>query len=116
MFRAVVLAVSLLASLGAQAAGTVEIALRPKTVVDGTRVVVADVAEVTGTPAELVARLRALDLGPAPDPRFPRQISREYITLRLRQEHLGHHTISWRGAARARVERQTSRVPGTALA
>ena len=116
MSRAVVLAVGLLASLSARAAGTVTIALRPKTAVDGSRVVVADVAEVTGTPAELVARVRAVDLGPAPDPRFPRQVSREHVALRLRQERLDGHTIAWSGAAQTRVARQTNRVPGMALA
>jgi flagella basal body P-ring formation protein FlgA len=100
----------------AHAAAGVSATVRAEATVDSERVTLADVAEVAGAPAALVARLRDIDLGPAPAPGHDRDLTRTYLALRLRQERLEPDSVAWAGAETTRVVRRSTRVLGATIA
>jgi flagella basal body P-ring formation protein FlgA len=94
----------------------VTIAVRPAATVDAARITLADVAAIAGGSRPLTERLAAIDLGPAPSPGAEKEVNREFLALRLRQEKVAPQAIAWAGAERTRVERKAERVAGTTIA
>jgi flagella basal body P-ring formation protein FlgA len=90
--------------------------VRKEATVDSLRVELGDVAELAGAPAEQLARLAAIDLGPTPAPRASRELTRDFLSLRLRQERIDPGTVRWAGSEATRVSRRLTRLPGAVVA
>jgi flagella basal body P-ring formation protein FlgA len=108
------LVLALASALGA--AEPLTLTQRQEARVDATRVALGDVAELAGGPAELRARLAAVDLGPAPAPAATRELTREFLALRLRQERVEPAAIRWAGSPATQLSRRVTRLPGAAIA
>jgi flagella basal body P-ring formation protein FlgA len=114
--RAFSLGIVVLLVVAAEAGEPLTIALRAETTVDAARVTLDDVAAVTGGSRDLAERVASIDLGPAPGPGAEREMTRQFLALRLRQARLDPRSIAWAGAERTRVARRSTRLAGATIA
>ncbi len=77
--------------------------LRESTCVEGERIVLADLAEIT--PAEQSERLGAVDVGPSPLPGDSRRLSAGYLKMRLRRGGVSCDDLAITGAGSVEVRR-----------
>ena len=114
--KSIVPVVVLVLVTAACADAALTVALRQEATVDAGRITLADVAEFTGEPATLATRLGAIALGRAPAPGAAREITRQFLRTRLRQERIDLRAVHLEGAHAVRVTRRATCVPGITIA
>jgi flagella basal body P-ring formation protein FlgA len=92
----------------------VTVTLRESAAVRGAEIELADVAEVAGDDAELVARVRAVSLGWSPAPGFSRWLDAQRVKLELERSAPGA-VLELRGANGCRAWPQVERVRGETI-
>ncbi len=91
---------------GPAAAGEVTVSLHAQALAEHAAVVLADLATVTASSAELQRQFAQLPLGPAPLAGYQARHSREELALQLRGLALSQgHRIAWEGAPAVTVQR-----------
>lgn len=101
--------------VGARPAGDVAVYLRPEAEVAGGSVALGDVAEVAAPSADQQRRLEAVPLCFAPLPGAPRDVTRDYVLRKLRQEGVDLSRVRLAGAEHVHIVTASSRIPGEAI-
>jgi flagella basal body P-ring formation protein FlgA len=90
---------------------------RPRAEVSEGSVSLRDVCAMSGTDADLLRRLRAVELGPSPEPGATSRLTRGALARSLAARGLGDHVgIVLAGSERTAVVRATQVIPGADLA
>ncbi len=105
----------LLALLLPQGSQAVELRLKASAIVPAHSFKVADVAEIAGAPAEVVARLAAIEVAHSPRIGYRERIERREIEKRVRSD-AGVQEVTWSGAQAVLVETAATVVSGQEIA
>jgi flagellar basal body P-ring formation protein FlgA len=86
------------------------ITVAPEAQVQGPQMMLGELAEIQGEPADTVARMRQVLLGQAPPAGVERQLSRSSIVTQLRHQGFAVQEVQFQGAPQVRVTRAAQRL------
>jgi flagella basal body P-ring formation protein FlgA len=89
---------------------SIVITMPPEAQVQETRLILGDVAEIQGEPADMVARLRHAHLGQAPPAGVTRLLSKSTLITQLKHQGMWSQSLQFQGAPQIRVRRASQRL------
>jgi flagella basal body P-ring formation protein FlgA len=89
---------------------SIVITMPPEAQVQGPQIILGDVAEIQGEPADTVARLRQVLLGQAPPAGVARLLSKSTLVTQLKHQGLWTQELQFQGALQSRVRRASQRL------
>jgi flagella basal body P-ring formation protein FlgA len=99
-------------ALDGDVAPVIRIDLRTAAEIEGDRVLLGDVAALSGSDGEQVERLRRLEVGRGPAAGAPARLERSQLARWLpRRTGIPGRSLDWRGAARCELRRAVRRLP-----
>ena len=89
---------------------SIVITVPPEAQVQGPQIILGDVAEIQGEPADTVARMRQVLLGQAPPAGVERLLSKSTLVTQLKHQGLWTQALQFQGALQSRVTRASQRL------